>query len=76
MAIDRIEKVFAHELEELGKQGTLKGQEQVIAGLLAATGAEGPRYLLAGEGDRRFLRMNSNSYLGMSLLQGVIEAEE
>lgn len=76
MAIDRIEKVLAHELEEMGRQGTLKGQEQVITDFLPGAGAEGPRYLLAGEGDRRFLRMNSNSYLGMSLLQEVVEAEE
>lgn len=76
MAIDRIEKVLAQELEELGSQGTLKGQEQVITDLLPGDGAEGPRYLLAGEGDRRFLRMNSNSYLGMSLVREVVEAEE
>jgi glycine C-acetyltransferase len=76
MAIDRIEKILAHELEEAGSQGTLKGQEQVITGLLPGDGAEGPRYLLAGEGDRRFLRMNSNSYLGMSLVKEVVEAEE
>jgi glycine C-acetyltransferase len=75
MAIDRIEKVLARELEEMGRQGTLKGQEQVITDFYPGAGAEGPRYLLAGEGDRRFLRMNSNSYLGMSLLQEVVEAE-
>ncbi|MGB3564460.1 MAG: aminotransferase class I/II-fold pyridoxal phosphate-dependent enzyme [Thermoanaerobaculia bacterium] len=76
MATDRIEKVLAHELEELEKQGSLKGREKVITELLPATGDEGPRYLLEGEGDRRFLCMNSNSYLGMSLLQEIIEAEE
>jgi glycine C-acetyltransferase len=76
MATDRIEEVLTQELAELEKQGSLKGREQVITKLLPAAGDEGPRYLLEGEGDRRFLRMNSNSYLGMSLRHEIIEAEE
>lgn len=76
MSTDRIEAVLARELEELERQGTLKGREQVITELVPGAGTEGPRYLLEGEGDRRFLRMNSNSYLGMSLLPEIVEAEE
>jgi glycine C-acetyltransferase len=36
----------------------------------------GPRFLLRGEGEKEFLRMNSNSYLGMGLRPEVVEAEE
>jgi glycine C-acetyltransferase len=37
---------------------------------------KGPRYLLEGEGERPFLRMNSNSYLGLALHTKVMAAEE
>ena len=43
----------------------------------AAEGDEGTsRFLLDGEGDKEFIRMNSNSYLGMGLRPEVIDAEE
>lgn len=76
MPIARLRDTLAQELAEQESQGTLKGAEDVIVGVQAAEGGFGPRYLLAGRGDRPFLRMNSNSYLGMSLRPEVIEAEE
>jgi glycine C-acetyltransferase len=39
-------------------------------------GSRGPRFRLAGEGDRLFLRMNSNSYLGLGLRPEIVAAEE
>jgi len=48
----------------------------VVVGVLRAEGDRGPRFLLAGEGDKQFMRMNSNSYLGTGLRDEVIEAEE
>ena len=36
----------------------------------------GPRFLLEGQGDRPFLRMNANSYLGLGLHPQVVAAEE
>jgi glycine C-acetyltransferase len=63
-------------LSELQKTGTSKGKEQVVTGVRKAEGDLGPRYFLDGYGDQAFLRMNANSYLGMSLRQEVIEAEE
>jgi len=47
----------------------------VIRGVIPAHDGKGPRYLLEGEGEQAFLRMNSNSYLGMSFHAGVIAAE-
>ena len=41
-----------------------------------AGGGRGPRFLLEGQGDREFIRMNSNSYLGMGLRPEVIAAEQ
>jgi len=35
---------------------------------------KGPRYLLDGEGDREFLRMNGNGYLGLSLNAEIMAA--
>jgi glycine C-acetyltransferase len=67
MPFDRIEKALAAEIARLDKAGAAKRRETVIAQVVAAVGGKGPRYLLDGEGDRAFLRMNGNGYLGMSL---------
>ena len=48
----------------------------VLAAVFPPNGARGPRVALEGEGDREFIRMNSNSYLGMSMRGDVIAAEE
>ncbi|HYN20372.1 MAG TPA: aminotransferase class I/II-fold pyridoxal phosphate-dependent enzyme [Thermoanaerobaculia bacterium] len=76
MPHDRFHQALSGELDALRERGTLKGAETVIAKVLAADGQKGPRYLLEGEGDKPFLKMNSNNYLGMSLCREVIEAEE
>ena len=76
MPHDRLEKVLGAALAELEDSGRLKGREMVIAGVIPATGDKGPRYLLDGEGERPFLRMNANNYLGMSFLDEVVAAEE
>jgi glycine C-acetyltransferase len=76
MPVDRLHQTLTRELEELDRQGTAKGAETVVTGVIPAAGDSGPRFLLQGEGERPFLRMNSNSYLGMSLRPEVIAAEE
>ena len=76
MPHDRLDSALASELGRLADSGTLKGRETVIAGLVAPAEGRGPRILLAGEGDTPFLRMNSNSYLGLSLQNDVMAAEE
>jgi len=73
---DRLIPLLEGELEELEAQGTHKGVEAVTCGVVPATGKRGPRYLLEGEGDRAFLRTNSNGYLGMALCEEVISAAE
>jgi glycine C-acetyltransferase len=76
MPFDRIEKSLAAEIAALDKAGSAKRHETIIAKVIAAAAGKGPRYLLDGEGDKAFLRMNANGYLGMSLNTEVIEAEE
>ena len=76
MAHDRLEQSLKASLTDRADAGTLKGDEDVITGVLAAQAGHGPRYLLAGENDRAFLRMNANAYLGMGLRREIIEAEE
>ncbi len=76
MPVDRFLPALAAELDALEQRGTKKGAESVIVGVIPASGDLGPRYRLAGEGDRPFLKMNSNNYLGMALRPELIEAEE
>ncbi len=76
MPMERVEAVLAAELEELEREGTRKGAEAVICDALPAQGEHGPRYRLEGEGERSFLRMNSNGYLGLALRSETIDAEE
>lgn len=76
MAIDRLDGVLAAHVDSLREAGTAKGAEAVVTAVIPATGIHGPRFQLEGEGDRKFLRLNSNSYLGLGLHAEVIRAEE
>lgn len=76
MPVDRISQVLADQVGELEQRGTAKGAESVVRTVIRPRDGRGPRFLLVGEGDREFIRMNSNSYLGMSLREEVIAAEE
>ncbi|HLK84075.1 MAG TPA: aminotransferase class I/II-fold pyridoxal phosphate-dependent enzyme [Xanthobacteraceae bacterium] len=69
-------RALAARLTELARSGRLKGKEAVISRVIAGRDGHGPRYVIEDEGDRPFLRMNSNSYLGLALRPDVIEAEE
>jgi len=72
----KLEKVLLESLEERRAKGTLKGPEAVITGIKPPTGEKGYRYFLAGYGDKEFLKMNANAYLGMPLRPEIIAAEE
>jgi glycine C-acetyltransferase len=63
-------------VDELRDSGRLKGTEAVTVGVVEPAGGKGPRFLIEGHGERPFLRMNSNSYLGLSFATRVIEADE
>ncbi len=76
MSLKQLEVILTAKLNDLKTRGALKGEEKVISGVIEAKDGFGPRYLLAGQGEKEFLRMNSNSYLGLSLNHEVIQAEE
>ena len=72
-----LNQLLAAKLDEMKQTGRLKkAEEAVIRGTAPPVPGKGRRYLLEGEGERPFLRMNSNSYLGMSARSEVIAAEE
>ncbi|WP_293911246.1 aminotransferase class I/II-fold pyridoxal phosphate-dependent enzyme [Deinococcus sp.] len=72
MPSDRLQTQLQSQLTELDGEGRRKGAERVIEAVLPATGSRGPRVVIGG---REFVRMNSNSYLGLSQHPRLIEAE-
>ncbi len=75
MPSSKIEYILAAKLDALRETGPLKGYEAVICAVLPPRDGNGPRFLLEGHGDKPFLRMNANSYLGMSFERDVEQAE-
>ncbi|MGC9367059.1 MAG: aminotransferase class I/II-fold pyridoxal phosphate-dependent enzyme [bacterium] len=76
MAISNLVKVLDQELEDLKTKGTAKGKELIVEKAIKPQGEKGPRFLLKGFGNKEFIRMNSNSYLGMQFNEEVTAAEE
>ena len=76
MPMDRLTGVVNGLVARMEEQGTAKGAEVVVREVIPAAGDTGPRFLLEGQGDKPFIRMNANSYLGLSLHPDVIAAEE
>ncbi len=75
MPLEKMKGTLEEELNELEEKGTLKGEELVIEGVERSSDGNAPRYRIKGE-EGEFLKMNSNSYLGLHLNDEVIEAEE
>jgi glycine C-acetyltransferase len=76
MPLEKLVDDLKAQLADLDAQGTGKGHEQVVVAVKPPQGGRGPRFLLEGAGEREFIRMNSNSYLGLSLRNELIDAEE
>jgi glycine C-acetyltransferase len=76
MPTNRLTPILEARVDELRTSGRLKGAEAVTVGILAPANGKGPRFLIEGGGQRGYLRMNSNSYLGLSLNARVLAAEE
>lgn len=76
MSLQKLEHVLNQKVEELKSKGVAKGYEKIVNGIKQAHDEKGPRFYIDGYGEKEFLRMNSNSYLGMSLRKEIIEAEE
>lgn len=76
MSLEKLEIPLKKQLETIDSKGVSKRHEKIITGMMEAKGGFGPRVTLGGEGDKPFLQMNSNSYLGLSTQKDVIQAEE
>ncbi len=76
MPHDRLSAALRAHVDGLAQAGTAKGAESVVVGVAPAGGTRGPRFLLEGHGEREFIRMNSNSYLGLGLRPEIVQAEE
>ncbi len=75
MPLKKMNETLEEKLDELERKGTLKGEELVIEGVERSKDGNAPRYRVAGE-EGEFLKMNSNSYLGLHLNEEIIKAEE
>ncbi|MDD3726119.1 MAG: aminotransferase class I/II-fold pyridoxal phosphate-dependent enzyme [Candidatus Ratteibacteria bacterium] len=75
MPLEKLKPVFDATLSKFKQTGQLKGKEDVIIHIKPASNKKGPRYILAGD-KKEYIRMNSNSYLGLSLNDEVIKASE
>ena len=76
MALEKIIKKLSQEIKDLNEKGTAKGVETVIVDVIKANKDFGPRYLVEGEGNKEFIKMNANSYLGFAFNKEILKAEE
>ena len=76
MPLSKIEECLRTALADIENKGIIKGAENAIRHIREPEGTRGYRYLLEGRGDKEFIRMNSNSYLGFSFRKEIIEAGE
>ncbi len=76
MPQDRLLDALDAHVETLESDGTAKGEELIVTGVVPGTDSRAPRFHLEGYGEREFLRLNSNSYLGLAFTPELLEAEE
>ncbi|MGR9116511.1 MAG: aminotransferase class I/II-fold pyridoxal phosphate-dependent enzyme [Gammaproteobacteria bacterium] len=75
MSLAQLEPLLTDFVKNKQAQGLAKGDEAIITGLIPGEYGNGPRVQLLNFPDRRFLRMNSNAYLGLATHPAVIAAE-
>ncbi len=75
MPHERLDAILSGEVSDLKNAGTDKGAESVITDVIPPRDGLGRRYVLAGS-EIGYLRMNSNSYLGVTQHPAVVAAEE
>ncbi len=75
MGTDYLNKALQLSLDQLEVEGRLKGQERVLSEIIPPKEGKGYRFKLEGLGDREFIKMDSNSYLGLYLHKALERAE-
>ncbi|HSC29244.1 MAG TPA: aminotransferase class I/II-fold pyridoxal phosphate-dependent enzyme [Vicinamibacterales bacterium] len=73
--MERLNAALVADVKKLEAEGRAKAPERVIVGYVPPAGGRGPRFRLRGS-DREFLRMNSNSYLSLSMHPSVLAAAD
>ncbi|TVR65830.1 MAG: aminotransferase class I/II-fold pyridoxal phosphate-dependent enzyme [Gemmatimonadales bacterium] len=76
MPQDRMLDALDAHVATLETDGTAKGEELIVTGVVPGGDDRAPRFHLEGYGDREFLRLNSNSYLGLTFTPELLQAEE
>lgn len=75
MPHERLAELLRQHLDQLSAERRRKGFERVITERIPGDGIRGPRYRVAGY-EQPFIRMNSNSYLGLAADPRLIAATE
>ncbi len=73
--MSKLDKILELTTQTLVDEGRTKGKEWIITKVIKPSGKKGTRYRLDGF-RQEFIKMNSNSYLGLSLHPEVVQAEE
>jgi len=76
MPLNKLNSLLKQNVKALQKRGIAKDKELVITGIKPSDCIFGIRYFVEGFGKQAFLKMNSNSYLGLHLHPKVMNAEE
>lgn len=76
MPNEKICRVLKEQVDDLKSRNVSKGSEMIITKVKPADKENGPRYFVEGISSKEFIKMNSNSYLGLSLRKDMAEAEE
>mgnify|MGYP001821615022 FL=1 len=76
MPTSRFEQSLIKKLAEIETKGALKGHEKIITAIKLPENGRGPRYFIEGQGDKAFIRMNANAYLGLARDERLVSAEE
>ncbi|MEF3274928.1 MAG: aminotransferase class I/II-fold pyridoxal phosphate-dependent enzyme [Chloroflexus sp.] len=75
MPHNRLAELLQRQLDQLSAERRRKGLERVVTDRIPGDGIRGPRYRIAGY-DQLYIRMNSNSYLGLASDPRLIAAAE
>lgn len=76
MPLDRSKKSLEEKIKEIDEKGIVKRKESIILEIKKCDGTKGNRYILKGEENKEYIRMNSNSYLALHLNERVKQKEE
>src|SRR6056297_3597096 len=73
--MSKLDQSLKKHVVKLTNEGRAKGREWIIRKVHKGKGRHGTRYEMKGC-EKSFIRMNSNSYLGLSLYPDIVSAEE